>query len=171
VRPDRSTERTPRTRPVSSRRKRSHGHLGKHVDPGLRGGVEEQPVEQIAARCVEGIDAGSRAYRHTRDAAVGVVERRAADRRCAGRDDPIKQPPAGQLQDTGAHERVRGHGVGSGPGPVDERDPSSSSPEQQRGGRTRDPAADDNDVVAVHDVGAAFAAGSVGTSGAARPRR
>src|SRR6185436_20358199 len=62
------------------------------VDAGLDGCVYQQPVENGPSRCVERVDAVGGLDRDDQLLA-GVAERRAPDRRCAGVDDGVEEPP------------------------------------------------------------------------------
>ncbi len=95
------------------------------VRPRLGGRVHEDPVEEVAAWRVEGIDAGTRPDRDLHGLAVGVMEHRSPDRRCARGDHLAEQPPSGQLKDARPHEAVGRDSVGAVGGPVEQGDAST----------------------------------------------
>ena len=134
---------------------RSHRRQVPNVNSRLRCRVNQDPVEDVTARGVQGVDSGTRADRHLRRLSVGVAEERAPDRGCARGDDVVQQPPTGQLQHAGAHQSVGRQRVAAVRRPVDQRHPSACSSEEHRGRGTGHPAPDNH-----HVIGGAHAAGS-----------
>ena len=59
-------------------------------------------------------------------------------------------PPPGQLQDTRAHQRVRGEGVAAAAATVDQGDLEAGPGEEHRGGSPGDPAPHHDDIKGVH---------------------
>jgi hypothetical protein len=133
-----------------------HGGAETESRSRLLGGVHQYRVQNRAARCVQGIDAGVRLQRDRHDVAA-VVERHPPDRRHAGRHHPIEQAPAPQLEDAAAHERVGGQGVRAAAGAIDDQHPQAGAGEQEGGRRAGDACADDDGVPAA--IGARPAAG------------
>ena len=109
-------------------------------------------VEDVAAGREEVVDAGAVLDRH---GAVepGRPEGDLADRRGAARDDPVEQPPAGELDDAAAGDGVRRQRVRRRRPAVEQRHPQSAV-RQEAGRRGAGAArADDDGVVLVLSSG------------------
>ena len=126
------------------------------VHPGLRGGVDDDPVQHVPPRGVEGIHPGPGADRHLDGLLAAVVEQGLPDRDRAAGDDGVEQAPPGQLHHAGAHQRVRGQGVAAVAPAVEQCHAYAGSGEQHRGGRAGHPGADHDDVVVVHAAGSSL---------------
>jgi hypothetical protein len=88
------------------------GDAEAHVGAGVPGRVDQDRVEHSAARGVESVDAGAQSDRYV-DSVRAVVEHTAPHRWSADGDDPIEQPPAGELQHGTAQEGVGRESVGA----------------------------------------------------------
>jgi len=69
-------------------------------------GIDKYPVEDVAPRRVQRVDALARADSDADLLTVGVVEDHLTDRRCVGCDDIGEHAPSRELQDCAAHQTV-----------------------------------------------------------------
>src|SRR5690606_3778800 len=99
----------------------THPHAGHEPHARRHGGVDEDAVEDVTARCHEVGDAGALGDL----AAIRTVlggERDRGERRGSTSDDLVEQSPAGELYDAAAGDRVGRHRVVGSEVAVDEHD-------------------------------------------------
>ena len=122
--------------------------------PNLRarggGRVDQDAVQEQPPRRIERLDSRGGAQRDLDRLAVGIVERRAPDRRSSRGDQAREQAPPGQLQHAGSHQAVGREGVAAVGAAVDQGHPGAG-PGQQQGRRCPgDATTDDDDVEVAH---------------------
>ena len=83
-----------------------HRGLVDHLSPCGGCGIDEQPVEEMATRRVQCVDAVAWSDGDLDLLTVGIVEDDSTDGRRVCRDDIGEQAPSRQLQDSAAHQTV-----------------------------------------------------------------
>ncbi len=135
---------------------------GPHVRAGLGRGGHEQPVERGPARRDQQVHPGPLLHRQ-RPLLAADRERDLTDRRRPGREHPVQQAPAGELDDSAAGDRVGGQGVARQQRPLEHGDVVPPGGQQPGGGGAGAPGTHDHDVVVA--VGWCVHGGLLGSGG------
>jgi hypothetical protein len=108
--------------------------------------IDEQPIQHVPSRRVQGVDPVTRRNRH-RNGLVAVEERRLPYGRGAGGGDRRQNAPAMQLDDGATHERVGGERVGAVAPAIDHEHAVPGTREQHCRGRAGASRADNDHVI------------------------
>ena len=130
-----------------------HGDAAVHLGAGLFGGGGEERVQHVPARRDQEVDPGLVLDRPGGRRTSGV-EGDLPDGRSPTVEDFVEQPPAAELDDAAAGDRMRGHGVAREGRLVHDHHVTPETGEQHGGGRPGDSSAHDDDIVtaAVHGL-------------------